>query len=144
MTDVTLETAQAIVAAALRAARDRNFRPLAVVVYDSRGALRALACEDGASLKRAEIAMGKAYGALALGVGSRAIHKMAADRPSFVAAASHVVGGMLVAVPGGILVKNSHGAVLGAVGISGDTSDNDEIAGAAGIEAVGLVFDAGA
>jgi uncharacterized protein GlcG (DUF336 family) len=69
---------------------------------------------------------------------------MATDRPYFVAAASHVVGGMMVPVPGGILIKDAQGAVLGAVGVSGDTSDNDEIAGAAGVEAVGLVFDAGA
>ena len=144
MTDLSLETAQTIVAAALASAREKKMKPLAVVVYDSRGALKALACEDGTSLKRAEIAMGKAYGALALGVGSRALHKMANDRPYFVAAATHAVGGMLVPVPGGILIKDGQGAVLGAVGISGDTSDNDEIAGAAGIEAVGLVFDAGA
>ena len=144
MTDLSLETAQTIVAAALRSAREKTMKPLAVVVYDSRGALKALACEDGTSLKRAEIAMAKAYGALALGVGSRALHKMANARRYFVAAATHPVGGMRVAVPGGILIKDAQGAVLGAVGISGDTSDNDEIAGAAGIEAVGLVFDAGA
>jgi uncharacterized protein GlcG (DUF336 family) len=144
MTELTLETAQAIVAAALKTARDKKFKPLSVVVYDDRGALKALASEDGTSLKRAEIAMGKAYGALSLGVGSRALHKMATDRPYFVAAASHVVGGMMVPVPGGILIKDAQGAVLGAVGVSGDTSDNDEIAGAAGVEAVGLVFDSGA
>ena len=88
--------------------------------------------------------MAKAYGALALGVGSRALHKMATDRPYFVAAATHAVGGMLVPVPGGVLIKDAKGALLGAVGVSGDTSDNDEIAAAAGIEAAGLVFDAGA
>jgi uncharacterized protein GlcG (DUF336 family) len=144
MTELSLDTAQAIIAAALKSARDRKLKPLSVAVYDARGALKALASEDGTSLKRAEIAMGKAYGALALGVGSRAIHKMATDRPYFVAAASHVVGGMLVPVPGGVLIKDPQGAILGAVGISGDTSDNDEMAAAAGIQAAGLVFDAGA
>jgi uncharacterized protein GlcG (DUF336 family) len=144
MPELSLDTAQTIVAAALKAARDKALKPLTVAVYDARGALKALASEDGTSLKRAEIAMGKAYGALALGVGSRAIHKMATERPYFVAAASHVVGGMLVPVPGGVLIKDAQGAILGAVGVSGDTSDNDEIAGAAGVEAVGLVFDAGA
>lgn len=88
--------------------------------------------------------MGKAYGAQALGVGSRAIHKMATDRPYLVAAASHVVGGLLVPVPGGVLVKDGQGQVLGAVGVSGDTSDNDEFAAAAGIEAAGFDFDVGA
>jgi len=144
MKELTLETAQAILAATLRTARDKAMKPLAVAVYDSRGALKALAAEDGTSLKRAEIAMGKAFGALALGVGSRAIHKMAADRPSFVAAVSHVVGGQLVPVPGGVLIKDSQGALFGAVGVSGDTSDNDEMAAAGGITAAGLVFDAGA
>src|SRR4051812_50222315 len=131
MPELTLQTAQTIAQATLSTAREKSFKPLAVVVYDSRGALRALLAEDGTSLKRAEIAMGKAYGALSLGVGSRALHKMATDRPYFVAAASHVVGGMMVPVPGGILIKDAQGAVLGAVGVSGDTSDNDEIAGAA-------------
>src|ERR687893_161736 len=107
-------------------------------------ALKAVAAEDGASNKRAEIAMGKAQGALALGVGSRAIHKMAIDRPYFVAAATHAVGGHLIPVPGGVLIKDGQGQVLGAVGVSGDTSDNDEIAAAAGIQAAGLVFDGGA
>jgi len=144
MQELTLETAQTIMAAALKAARDKKLKPLSVVVYDARGALRAAASEDGTSLKRTEIAMGKAYGALALGVGSRAVHKMALDRPYFVAAATHAVGGQLVPAPGGVLIKDAQGRILGAVGISGDTSDNDEMAAAAGIEAAGLVFDAGA
>lgn len=144
MSDLSLKTAQTIAEATLKTAREKSFKPLAVVVYDSRGALKALLSEDGTSLKRAEIAMGKAYGALALGVGSRALHKMATDRPYFVAAATHAVGGQLVPVPGGVLIKDAQGQILGAVGVSGDTSDNDEMAAAGGIGAVGLVFDAGA
>ena len=144
MSELNLQQAQTIATATLKAAREKSFKPLAVVVYDGRGALKALLAEDGTSLKRAEIAMGKAYGALALGVGSRALHKMATDRPYFVAAATHAVGGQLVPVPGGVLIKDGQGQILGAVGVPGDTSDNDEIAAAAGIEAAGLVFDAGA
>jgi uncharacterized protein GlcG (DUF336 family) len=144
MSELNLKTAQAIAEATLKTAREKSFKPLSVVVYDARGALKALLSEDGTSLKRAEIAMGKAYGALALGVGSRSLHKMATDRPYFVAAATHAVGGQLVPVPGGVLIKDAQGQILGAVGVSGDTSDNDEIAAAAGIEAAGLVFDAGA
>lgn len=144
MSELTLKTAQTIAEAALKTAREKAFKPLSVVVYDARGALKALLSEDGTSLKRAEIAMGKAYGALALGVGSRAIHKMAVDRPYFVASATHAVGGQLVPVPGGVLIKDTQGQILGAVGVSGDTSDNDEIAAAGGIEAAGLAFDAGA
>ena len=144
MTELTLDAAQTILAATLKAGRDKGMKPLGVAVYDARGALRAAAAEDGASLKRMEIAMGKALGALAMGVGSRAIHKMALDRPYFVAAATHAVGGALIPVPGGVLIKDAQGRVLGAVGVSGDTSDNDEVAAAAGIQAAGLVFDAGA
>jgi uncharacterized protein GlcG (DUF336 family) len=139
-----LADAQTIVATALALARQREFKPLAVVVLDARGALRALATEDGASLKRAEIAIGKAHGVLAMGVGSRRLASMAVERPHFLAAAAHAVGGMLIPVPGGVLVKDRAGAVAGAVGVSGDTSDNDEIAALAGIEAAGLVADTGA
>jgi uncharacterized protein GlcG (DUF336 family) len=144
MSELTLQVAQAIANAALKTAREKSFKPLAIVVYDERGALKALLSEDGTSLKRAEIAMGKAYGALAFGVGSRALHKMATDRPYFVAAATHAVGGQLVPVPGGVLIKDAQGQILGAVGVSGETSDNDEVAAASGIEAAGLVFDTGA
>jgi uncharacterized protein GlcG (DUF336 family) len=139
-----LEMAQRIVAAALAAARSRNMRALALAVLDARGALKALAAEDGTSLKRAEIAIGKAHGALAMGLGSRTLAKMATERPFFVAAVTHAVGGSLIPVPGGVLVKDAAGALLGAVGVSGDTSDNDEIAAMAGIEAAGCKGDPGA
>jgi uncharacterized protein GlcG (DUF336 family) len=138
-----LEVAQKILTTALAAARSRNFKPLAVAVLDARGSLRAFAAEDGTSLRRADIAIGKAHGALAMGLGSRTLAKMASERPSFVAAVTHVVGGSLIPVAGGVLIKDAAGAVLGAVGVSGDTSDNDEIAALAGIEAAGLKGDPG-
>lgn len=144
MTDLTREAARTIVASALSTAREKGFKPLAIAVYDARGALKAFEAEDGTSLKRGEIAMGKAYGAVALGVSSRALGKMAAERPHFVAAATHAVGGMLVPVPGGVLVRDAAGRLLGAVGISGELSDNDEFAAVAGIEAAGLVAETGA
>src|SRR5262245_36027607 len=102
-----LETAQKIIASAFQAARARSFKPLAVAVLDQRGALKALACEDGTSLKRAEIAIGKAHGALSMGLGSRTIAKMAAERPYFVAAVTHAVGGSMIPVAGGVLVKDA-------------------------------------
>jgi uncharacterized protein GlcG (DUF336 family) len=139
-----LEIAQKILGSALASARTRNLKPLAVAVLDSRGALKAFAAEDGTSLKRAEIAIGKAHGALAMGLGSRTLGKMAAERPHFVAAVTHVVGGSLIPVAGGVLIRDGNGATLGAVGVSGDTSDNDEIAAVAGIEAAGLKADPGA
>lgn len=144
MPDLKLEAARTIVAAALKAARERSFKPMAVAVYDARGALKAFASEDGTSLRRAEIAMGKAYGALALGVPSRAIGQMAGERPHFIAAVSHVIGGPFIPVPGGVLVRDGSGGLLGAVGISGDTSDNDEAAAVAGVEAAGLKAETGA
>ena len=137
MPDLTLAAAQTIVAEALAHAQRGGLKPLAVAVLDSRGAIKAAAAEDGASLKRFEVAHGKAYGALALGMGSRAIGKRAEQQPSFVAAVTHVAGGALVPVAGGVLIKGDN-AILGTVGISGDTSDNDEAAALAGIEASGL------
>lgn len=141
---LTLAQAQTILSAALADARKGGFKPLAVAVYDGRGALRAFAAEDGTSLKRAEIAKGKAYGALSLGVGSRAINKMALERPHFISAAVQAVGGLLIPVPGGVLIRDAAGEIVGAVGISGDTSDNDEAAAMAGIAAAGLKGDPGA
>lgn len=144
MPDLKLRAAQKIVAATLKAGREAGLQPLAVVVLDARGALKAAAAEDGTSLKRAEIALGKAHGALAMGLGSRAIAKMAAERPQFVAAASHAVGaGALIPAPGGVLILDRGGATLGAVGVSGDLSDNDERAALGGIEAAGLRAEAG-
>lgn len=144
MPELKLRVAQKIAASVLKAARDKELKPLAVAIYDTRGALKAFAAEDETSLKRGEIAMGKGYGALALGLGSRSIGKMATERPHFVAAVTHAVGGLLVPVPGGVLIRDGKGALLGAVGVSGDTSDNDEVAATAGIEAAGLVADPGA
>ena len=112
MTELTLDTAQKIAAATLKTAREKSFKPLAVVVYDARGALKALLSEDGTSLKRAEIAMGKAYGALALGRRHPRPAQDGGDRPTFIASATHAVGGQLVPVPGGVLIKDAQGATL--------------------------------
>ncbi|MBS7545641.1 GlcG/HbpS family heme-binding protein [Ancylobacter oerskovii] len=143
MTELTLAAAQTIVSVALDHCRAGNFKPMAVVVLDARGALKAAAAEDGASLKRAEVAHGKAYGALSLGMGSRSLFKRAKEQAFFISAVSHVVDGALVPVPGGVLIRDAAGALAGAVGISGDTSDNDEAAALAGIAAAGLVGDPG-
>ncbi len=143
MSSLTLAQAQAILTTALAHGREQNFQKLAVAVLDARGALKAFAAEDGTSLKRAEIAQGKAFGAIAMGVGSRALHRMAGERPHFVEALHGAVGGPLVPVPGGVLIKDAAGTLLGAVGISGDVSDNDEAAALAGIAAAGLHGDPG-
>jgi len=140
---IELAAAQKIAAAALAKAREMKLQPLAVVVLDARGALKSASVEDGTSLKRAEIAIGKAHGALALGLGSRALFKRAEQQPYFIAAVSHVVGGSMIPVPGGVLIRDAAGTLLGAVGISGDSSDNDETAAVTGIAAAGLVAETG-
>jgi len=143
MSNLILKQAQEIVAGALRHARGAKFEPLAVLVLDARGVPKAFAAEDGTSLRRYEIAQGKAHGALAFGLGSRELGKRAEARPQFMAAVTHAVGGMLVPVPGGVLIRDAERRIVGVVGISGDTSDNDEAAALAGIEAAGLNGDAG-
>lgn len=143
MSGLTLAQAQTILSAALAHARANHFQTLAVAVLDARGALKAFAAEDGTALKRDQIARGKAHGAVAMGVGSRALHRMAGERPHFIEGLHSAVDGPMVPVPGGVLVRDAAGALLGAVGISGDNSDNDEAAALAGIAAAGLVGDPG-
>jgi uncharacterized protein GlcG (DUF336 family) len=143
MPSLTLVAAQAMVAAALMHARAQKLQPVAVAVLDARGALKAFAAEDGTSLGRFAIAHGKAHGAIALGLGSRALMTRAETQPYFIAAATHAAGGALIPVPGGVLIRTDTGVLLGAVGISGDSSDNDEAAAMAGIRAAGLVPDPG-
>ncbi len=141
---LSLAAAQTILSATLAEARAKGMNPLAIAILDARGALKAYAAEDGTSLKRGDIARGKAAGAIGLGVGSRGIARMAAERPHFIAAATHAIGGALIPVAGGVLIRDAGNAVIGAIGVSGDTSDNDEIAAMAGIEAAGLRGDPGA
>lgn len=143
MAELTLAQAQAIVTAALAHARANGFSKLAVAVLDARGAMKAFAAEDGTSLSRGEMARGKANGAVSVGLGSRALHRMATERPHFVEGLHSCVNGPLLPVPGGVLVRDAAGALLGAVGISGDTSDKDEDAACAGIAAAGLLADMG-
>lgn len=136
---INLETARAIVAGARDAGRQSGLKPLTVVVLDAGGHVTAAEREDGASNKRFEIALGKAHGALSLGMGSRGLMERAEQQPYFMAAVTQAVGGSLVPVPGGVLIREVDGALVGAVGITGDTSDNDEAAAVAGIEGAGLV-----
>ncbi|HEY0331724.1 MAG TPA: heme-binding protein [Rhodopseudomonas sp.] len=143
MTDLTLDIARKILDAALAQASQNKLKPLAVFVLDPRGCIKASAAQDGSSLLRGEIAHGKAYGALALGIGSRAIFKRAEEQAYFVGAVNTLARGALVPVPGGVLIQDDSGTLLGAVGISGDTSDNDEACAIAGIAAVGLKPNAG-
>lgn len=143
MTTITLDTARTIIAGARAAARERGLKPLTVVVLDAGGHVVAAEREDGSSSRRFDIAFGKAHGAVALGLGSRALMTRAEEQPYFIAAATSAIGGALVPVPGGVLVRDGDGTLLGAVGITGDTSDNDEAAAVAGIEGAGLTAQTG-
>ena len=141
---LTLDMARDIVAAARKHGAEAALKPLTVVVLDAGGHVIAAEREDGSSVKRFEVAFGKAHGAIALGLGSRALMARAEEQPYFIASVTAAIGGALVPVPGGVLVRDAGGTLLGAVGISGDTSDNDEAACLAGIAAVGLTGQVGA
>ena len=138
MTTITLAQANTITEAAFAKGKQLGLKPLAVAVVDAGGHLIAYQRQDGASTGRLQIASGKACGALFLGVSSRIVAEMAADRPTFVAAAATTAPQGLIPAPGGVIVVDEAGATIGAVGISGDTSDNDEACALAGIEAAGL------
>lgn len=138
MTKLTLDHANTIIATAFARAAELKLKPLGVTVLDAGGHLVAFQRQDGASFLRHEIGAGKAYGALAIGAGSRTVTKHAVERPHFMQGLSGVSGGKVVPVPGGVLIRAQSGEIVGAVGISGDTSDNDEAAAIAGIEAAGF------
>jgi uncharacterized protein GlcG (DUF336 family) len=144
MADLTLAAAQTIVNDALAHARANKYNPIGVVVVDARGSLKASGIEDGTSLMRWKVAFGKAYGSIAWGAGSKKIEKMASDRPNFFAGVAHLADGGILPVGGGVLIREKGtGAIIGAVGISGDTSDNDEAAAVVGITAAGHDADGG-
>lgn len=134
---ITLDQARAILSGAFAARQAAGMNPLAVVVLDAGGHVKAFEREDGASNERFGVANGKAHGAIAMGMNSRALEELANLRPNFV---NGLVGsiGPLIPGAGGVVIVDAEGGPIGAVGISGDTSDNDEIAALAGISAAGL------
>lgn len=138
MVRITLELASKIITATLQRRVELGFKPLCVAVLDSGGHLVALQREDGASTLRPQIAMAKAGGALALGISSRKIAEMASERPTFIASLEPISPHGVVPAAGGVLVVDADGQLVGAVGVTGDTSDNDEACALAGIAAAGL------
>lgn len=136
--NLALEDALKIIHGAQAAGRADGMKPLSIVVLDAGGHVTAFQREDGSSNKRFEIAFGKAHGALALGLGSRALMARAEQQPYFIAAVANAIGGALVPVPGGVLVIDASGTTVGAVGVTGDISDNDEKAAVAGITEAGF------
>ncbi len=145
MSKLTLDEASTIIDVALAKGHEMSLKPLTVVVLDDGGNLKAFKREDGpGAALRPQIAFGKAFGAVGMGMASRAIRdNIALDRPFFAAALVGVSDGRFVPVPGGVLIRDADGQIIGAVGVSGDTSDNDAICGVAGIEAAGLTADDG-
>ena len=137
---VNLSLAQKIVAAALAKGKELGLKPLSVAVLDKGGHLVAFAKEDGSSNLRPQIAVGKASGALSLGVSSRLIGEMAAERPVFVGSVASLAPNGIIPAAGGLLIKDGIGQTIVAVGVTGDISDNDELCAAAGLEAAGMSY----
>jgi uncharacterized protein GlcG (DUF336 family) len=143
MPNITLAQADAIADAALAAGRDRKFKPLTIAVLDSGGHLKVLKRADESSLLRPEIAIGKAWGVLGMGLGGRELARRVEKMPAFFTALNAMSGGRMVPAAGGALIRDASGAIIGAIGISGDTSDNDETCLVAAVKAQGLVADTG-
>lgn len=141
MSELRLVDAQRIVALTLEHKTSAGGKPLAVAVLDASGHLKALVREDGATMFRTDIAVGKAWGAVAIGVPSRMIAQVAQQNPSFVGALAVASSGKIIPNPGGVLIRDPNGKILGAVGISGDTADRDEAFAIHGITAAGLIAD---
>lgn len=141
---IDLAQATSIADKALAHGRTLALPPLTVAVLDAHGCLVSFKREDGSSLLRPEIAQAKAFGTLAMGIGSRAIAQRAAVAPAFVSAVNALAGGRIIPVPGGVLIRSRAKAIIGAVGITGATSEQDEACAVAAIEAVGLMADTGA
>ncbi|WP_369959450.1 heme-binding protein [Pseudomonas benzenivorans] len=143
MSTLNLNTATLISNRALAVGREIGAAPLTVAMLDAGGHLISLQREDGASLLRPQIAIAKAWGALALGKGSRLIAADAQQRPAFIGAVNNLAGGNLVPAPGGVLIRDEEGEVIGAIGITGDTSDIDERCAISAVESQGLEADPG-
>ena len=135
---LTLAQANAMIDAAFAKGAELGLKPLTVTIHDPGGHLIACQRQDGASNMRVKLAGGKACGALALGVSSRTIGKMAEERPHFIAAVDTMAEGGMVPAAGGVIIAGEDGTILGAIGVTGDTSDNDEACAMAAIEGLGL------
>jgi uncharacterized protein GlcG (DUF336 family) len=135
---LTLDKANKIIENAINKARELGLSPLTVVVLDDAGHLKALQREDGASMIRQQIATAKAWGAVNMGVSSRSLAGVAVQRPDFMNALVNIADGKIMPAPGGVLIRDNDNNLIGAVGISGDSSEQDERCAIAGIEGVGF------
>jgi len=138
MTTLTLEQANTIIAAALKTSKENGFQPMGVVVLDAAGDVKAYAREDGASMFRFDIARGKAWGAVGMGVASRAVAERAKDNPNFFVSLAATAQGRFLPQTGAVVIKDASGNIIGAVGASGGTGDQDELICIEGVRAAGL------
>lgn len=141
VTTLPLNVAEIIVDEALRLGRELNLFPLSVVVLDAGGRIVAVKSEDGSGIMRFDVALGKAWGALGMGISSRLIRDRLSNRPVFQTALAAAADGKLIPVPGGVLIEDGEGYTIGAVGISGDTSEKDEYCGILAIKKAGLTSE---
>jgi uncharacterized protein GlcG (DUF336 family) len=139
MTPLTLEQANKIIAAALAQSKQAGYKPMGIAVLDEAGHLKAFAREDGASMFRFEVAQGKAWGAVGMGVSSRVLGERAQGNPNFFVSLAASASGRFLPQTGAVLIKDAQGTVLGAVGASGGTGDEDETICIAGVQAAGHV-----
>lgn len=137
--NLTLRKARTIIRKTFEKGEEMELKALSAVVLDAGGHVIAFERQDGAAPGRFAIAHGKAYGAVMLGMAGTAQMARAEQQPYFMAAVNGVFGGQVIPVPGGVLLRSAKGVVIGAVGVTGDTSDNDAIAAMAGIEAANLI-----
>jgi len=139
MVDISLTKSRKMIATIFRTGTEMGLKPLSVIVLDAGGNVKAFERQDGASPGRFQIAEGKAYGSVMLGLGGTAQRDRAEAQAYFMAAVNGAYGGKVIPVPGGVLLKNTKGEILGGVGVTGDTSENDLAAALTGIEAVNLI-----
>ena len=138
MNQLTLQQANQIIAAALAKSKESGYQPMGIAVLDAAGNLKAYASEDGASMFRFDVARAKAWGAVGMGVSSRTLAQRAKDNPNFFVSLAATAGGKFLPQTGAVVIRNAQGALLGAVGASGGTGDEDEAICIAGVQAAGL------
>ena len=138
MNQLTLHQANQIIAAALARSKESGYQPMGIAVLDAAGNLKAYASEDGASMFRFDVARAKAWGAVGMGVSSRTLAQRAKDNPNFFVSLAATAGGKFLPQTGAVVIKDAQGRLLGAVGASGGTGDEDEAICIAGVQAAGL------
>jgi uncharacterized protein GlcG (DUF336 family) len=138
VSSLTLQQAQTIIDAALNKSKEAGYQPMGIAVLDAAGNLKAFASEDGASMFRFDIARAKAWGAVGMGVASRKLAERAKDNPNFFVALAATAEGKFLPQTGAVVIRDAAGQLLGAVGASGGTGDEDEAICIAGVQAAGL------